>query len=325
MRTLIIHNPKSGFGSDAIFQFERSILKDGDECVFRMLDDSFDLEAATEGASAFDVVVASGGDGTVSELLFELRDADVPVCVFPSGTANLLCASLGNSLEPQALARACRIGRTAPIDLGEMIWTSSNGERRSRGFAQMSGTGYDAEIMRAAMPNKAAKGEVAYFQAAIANLKPTVAHFTITVDGETFERDGISCIIANNSMIQGNLEIVPDCRMDDGKLDVIVLEVSEVTQLLRPLAFGIVDRTGKKLGRPYLESFSGREIHVESSEKIPIEIDGDVEDCDVYGFDARVLPEAVGIVVDTLSSYGNVNDAPTQSRFGGTDDIAYPA
>ena len=41
MRTLIIHNPKSGFGSDAIFQFERALVRGGDECVLRILADDF--------------------------------------------------------------------------------------------------------------------------------------------------------------------------------------------------------------------------------------------------------------------------------------------
>ena len=43
-----------------------------------------------------------------STLLHALAGRDVPTCVFPSGTANLLAANIGNAPEPSALARACR-------------------------------------------------------------------------------------------------------------------------------------------------------------------------------------------------------------------------
>lgn len=78
--------------------------------------------AGPRGAESFDVVVVSGGDGTVSNLLYTLRNRDVDVCVFPSGTANLLFANIGNSPEPAALARACRWANTAACDLGEASW-----------------------------------------------------------------------------------------------------------------------------------------------------------------------------------------------------------
>ena len=139
---------------------------------------------------------------------------------------------------------------------------------------------------------------------------------------EVYERDGITCLVANNAMIQGDIELVPDCRMDDGLLNVIVAETEGAAQLLKPLAFGLVDRTGKAIGRPHLESFAGREITVASSGPVPLEIDGEVVSEGVSSYAARVLPGAVRIVVDALSPYGSAEDG--SSRFGGSDVIAYP-
>ena len=322
MRTLIIHNPKSGFGSDAIFQFERALVRGGDECVLRILADDFRARDVSADCGEYDVVVVSGGDGTVASLLYELAGRDVPTCVFPSGTANLLCANIGNAPEPSALARACRIGRTAVLDLGEMSWTDREGTRVTRGFGLMSGTGFDAQLMQAALPNKAIMGQAAYFAAALANPRPEVIHFTITVDGRTYERDGITCLVANNAMIQGDIQLVPDCRMDDGLLDVIMVETSDAAQLLKPLAFGLVDRSGKAMGRPHLESFRGKEIRVESSTPVPIEVDGEVVSGLVSSYEARVMPGAARIVVDAMSPYAGSDDSP--SRFGDSDVIAYP-
>ena len=42
-------------------------------------------------------------------------------------------------------------------------------------------------------------------------------------------------------MIQLDMEIVPDCTIDDGMLDVIVLEASYTAELLRPLVRGLLD------------------------------------------------------------------------------------
>lgn len=322
MRTLIIHNPRSGFGSDAVFQFERALVHAGDECVVRLLKEDFDAARACADAEDFDIVVVSGGDGTAASLLYALRGRDVAACVFPSGTANLLCANVGNAPEPSALARACRVGKTAALDLGEISWETGDGHRSVRGFALMSGTGFDAQLMQAALPNKAIMGQAAYFAAALANPRPAVVHFSITVDGRTYERDGISCLVANNAMIQGDIQLVPDCRMDDGMLDVIVLETSDAAQLLKPLALGLVDKSGKAVGRPHLESFKGREVRVECSEPVPVEVDGEVVEGVVRSYEARVLPGAVRLVVDPMSPYGSADDG--SSKFGGSDVIAFP-
>lgn len=322
VRTLIIHNPRSGFGSDAIFQFERSLAHAGDECVLRLLDEGFDVKGACSDAGSFDVAVVSGGDGTVTSLLYELRHHDIPVCVFPSGTANLLCSNIGNAPEPSALARACRKGRTTRVDLGEITWEDDRGERHVRGFGIMSGTGFDAQIMQAAIPNKAIMGQAAYFAAAIANPLPPVEHFAITVDGKTIERDGISCLVANNATIQGDIQLVPECRMDDGELDVIVVETRATAQLIGPLAFGFVDRDGKMRVRPFLETLRGRTVRVESSRPVPIEVDGEVEPGLAVAYEARILPSAVRIIVDSMSPYAGEDDG--RSRFGGSDIKAYP-
>lgn len=301
MRCLIVHNPRSGFGSDAVFAFERELVHAGDECVLRVLGEDCDNEQLLKDAESFDVVVISGGDGTVSNLLYTLRGRGVDTCVFPSGTANLLFANIGNSPEPAALARACRWANVASCDLGEATW-SVDGTSFTRGFSIMAGTGFDAELMSAAAPNKRAMGEAAYFMAALSDPNPRVVHYVIEVDGETHERDGIACLVANNAMIQLDMEIVPGCTMDDGQLDVIVLEVSRTAELIRPLLSGLLDPKGK-LGRPTLETFRGASISITASEPIPMQVDGEVIAQSVTHWDANVLAGVNNLIVDGLSHY----------------------
>lgn len=322
VRTLIIHNVDSGFGSDAVFEFERSLVHEGDECTLRVVADGFVPAEVCADAESFDVVVVSGGDGTVAALLYALRGRHVRTCVFPSGTANLLFANIGNAPEPAAIARACRVGTVADLDLGEIAWTDADGNGHSRGFSLMAGSGYDAEIMMAAVPNKQAMGEAAYFLAALSDTTPAVVTFTIECDGKTYERDGIACLVADNAMIQGDIEIVPGCVMDDGLLDVIVLETSDSTQLLRPMLAGLLDRGGKGIGRPHIESFSGADIRVSASQPIPMQVDGDVVAGEVTGYEAHVLRGVVPIIVDPMSPYAKGKTQPP--LFGGTDELAFP-
>ena len=172
----------------------------------------------------------------------------------------------------------------------------------------MAGTGFDAELMSAAAPNKKAMGEAAYFMAALSDPSPRVVHYHIEVDGVAHECDGIACLVANNAMIQLDMEIVPGCTMADGQLDVIVLEVSRTAELIRPLLSGLLDPKGK-LGRPTLETFRGRSVSITASKPIPMQVDGEVI-CDaVTHWDARVLAGANNLVVDGLSRY-----APDEPR-----------
>ena len=67
MRTLIIHNPCSGFSSDAIFEFERALLRSGDECLVKIVKSPWSASEIQNSIQPedFDIVVLSGGDGTV--------------------------------------------------------------------------------------------------------------------------------------------------------------------------------------------------------------------------------------------------------------------
>lgn len=76
------------------------------------------------------------------------------------------------------------------------------------------------------------------------------------------------------------------------------------------------------MGRPHVESFRGKRIHVSSSEPVPLEIDGEVISEAVSEYEAWVLPGAARIVVDPMSPYGTADDGT--SRFGGSDIAAYP-
>lgn len=301
MRCLIIHNPASGPRSDEIFDFARALSEAGDEVCLRFIGDGMEPHQAAEDVSEFDRVVVSGGDGTVSNVLDHIRDSHVPTLVFPSGTANLFFNNIGNAPEPAALAKACREGRTKTADMGELFWKAEDGSVQRHGFIIIAGTGFDADIMHKAEPAKGDMGEIAYFLSALANPAPTVAHFTIEHDGEVDELDGIGCMVGNTSLIQNDINLFPDCRMDDGFIDIAVIQPAKTVELLPTLLAGVLDPAGKGLGRPQFTLFQAKEARITCTPSLGMEFDGELIHNNTGEFGARVLPACLDLIVDDFA------------------------
>lgn len=301
MRCLIIHNLASGPRSDEIFAFEHALVRAGDEVVMRFIGGGTEPADATADARNFDRVVVSGGDGTISNVLDCLRDTHVPTLVFPSGTANLFFNNIGNGTEIAALAAACRAGRTAKVDMGELFWKNDSGAIERHGFTIIAGSGFDATIMEKAAPAKKDMGEVAYFLSALSTLEPDVAHFTIEHDGEVDELDGISCMLGNTAVIQNGINLFPDCRMNDGLLDIAVIEPVGLVQLLPTALAAVIDPAGKGLGRPQFKMVQAREVKVTCTPSLGMQFDGELISSNTGVFGARVLPQCLDIIIDEYS------------------------
>lgn len=302
MRCLIIHNPASGFGSDEIYAFAHALAQGGDEVVFRFIGAGMEPEDAVADVKSFDRVVVSGGDGTISNCLDALRNCGVPILVFPSGTANLFFNNIGNAPEPVALAKACRAGRTATVDMGELYWQDAQGNRQRHGFIIIAGSGFDADIMKTAAPRKNDIGEIAYFLSALENPNPTVAHFIIEHDGQVDEFDGINCMVANTALIQNGINLFPDCSMTDGLIDIAVIEPVKTVELLPTVIAGVFDPMGKNLGRPQFKIIQAREAKISCTPSLSMEFDGELIQNNSGVFDARVLPQCLDLIIDDFSN-----------------------
>lgn len=301
MRCLIIHNPASGPRSDEIFDFARALAQGGDEVTMRFIGDGMEPADASADVRSFDRVVVSGGDGTVSNVLDHLRDTHVPILIFPSGTANLYFNNIGNAPEPAALAQACRAGRTKRVDMGELFWEDAEGGVQQHGFIIIAGTGFDADIMHKADATKSEMGEIAYFLSALATPAPTVAHFTIEHDGEVDELDGIGCMVGNTALIQNEINLFPDCRMDDGLIDIAVIQPAKTVELLPTLIAGVLDPAGKGLGRPQFTLFQAKEARIACTPSLGMEFDGELIHNNTGVFGARVLSQCLDLIVDDFA------------------------
>lgn len=292
MKLLVINNLASGLGDGTIYDYLRLLVEDGDEVVMRATDGTTPIEDLLHDASDFEAVIACGGDGTITAVSFALADTNIPILPYPAGTANLLALNLNLPSEPHVLAKLTREKRCLDFDMGELTFGDT-----TTGFGMIAGAGYDAKIMKSALPNKKTLGPIAYAGAAIANAMPPVSHFTLNLDGTTVECDGIGVLLINFSKIQFDIPLTHTNNPRDGVFDVVILKAQNAFELIPALLAGILDRDGEFPART--ESFQLHEarcVHVEADPPVSIQFDGEVIDA-TTPFTAKVRPRSTTFIV----------------------------
>jgi diacylglycerol kinase (ATP) len=91
-----------------------------------------------------DTIIASGGDGTVHEVLQALVGTDVALGVVALGTANALAADLGLNTSPVKAIRKLLTAQTVRVPVGLISYRNGTGATHSRYFTVAAGVGADA-------------------------------------------------------------------------------------------------------------------------------------------------------------------------------------
>jgi YegS/Rv2252/BmrU family lipid kinase len=250
-------------------------------------------EAVEAGA---DVVAAYGGDGTIMEVASGLIGTDVPLAVFPGGTANVMSVELGISSD---LAEACALicgdeNEIVSIDMGQV----DNNDTEN--FILRVGIGFEADMVEGADRTlKDRVGTLAYMIAALQALRdPVLSRYHLTIDGTEIESEGISCLICNSgSLGQGTLALSPLISVRDGLLDVFILRKAELPSILA-VARNVV-KGGEAAWRD-MEHWQGREIKVVADPAQDVQADGEI--LGETPVSVRVLPSAVKVLVPKTAS-----------------------
>ncbi|GAA1768597.1 hypothetical protein GCM10009747_31910 [Agromyces humatus] len=262
-----------------------------------------------------DLVIAAGGDGTVRAVAAGLRGTGLPMGIVPLGTGNLFARNLGipvNDLD-DAVVLAFSGGDHA-VDVIVADITRPDGSDESHVSLVMAGIGIDATMISNTNPElKKRVGWLAYVDAglrAIPSSKPYRA--THRLDGGRHHRSKVaSILVANLGYLPGNIELIPDAELDDGKLDVVVLQPSNIfgwlmiwrtvtweNQVLRKSTLGrqLIDLTGGNR-RQHIVYLRGRsvEIGIDGGPE-EFEIDGD-EFGQVVGATFTVAPASLVVRV----------------------------
>ena len=273
MRIALIINPRAGrnCGLAAAQAAEAVFREAGWEVSRRLTEGPGDAvrlarEAAAEGP---DAVFACGGDGTLSQALTGLLDTGLPLGIIPAGTGNDFCRALGLPRDPAQAARLALTGRPRPIDLLEI----NDGEQWC---FNVSGLGFDAAVAERMNRRRRSTGGLTAYLAAVlhelAHYRPTPVR--LTLDGEAWEGRALLVALANAQGYGAGMQIAPTALIDDGYMDVVVVgHLSRASFLWNlPKVF-----RGTHLSLPAVRLWRCREVTVETPERQPVLVDGDVQ------------------------------------------------
>ncbi len=225
------------------------------------------LEAGRDGAR---IVVAAGGDGTVNEVvngLVQLPIDQRPAFgVLPLGTVNVFAKEIGLSGSLERDWATLETGHCQTIDLA--VARHAGGDRW---FIQMAGAGLDsAAIAQVQRRLKKLLGPIAYLWAGVQALCGPLP--CIRVRGGPIELSGQLALIGNGRFYGGRIPVFPEARLDDGKLDLALLQRVNVLSLVRA---SIALRTGRLLHLSGVLHQQAPEFQFEGPAPAQFQVEGD--------------------------------------------------
>lgn len=240
-------------------------------------------------ASGAELVVAAGGDGTVRVVIAGLVGSGIPCALLPAGTVNLLARNLDLPLRLDEAIETALADDQRDIDLIKI--TADDGEPDY--FAVMAGIGMDAVIMDETDPGlKKAVGPAAYAIAAGKALGRKPLPMTITLDdGTPIRRRSILCVIGNVGEVPGVVSLIPEARLDDGRLDLLVASPRRLRDWITAIVRVLLRRHHEDAN---LDHWTGHRVKITVDGPESYQLDGDTEG-KAASLTAEIVPAAVTV------------------------------
>ncbi|MCM3639172.1 diacylglycerol kinase [Sporosarcina luteola] len=215
----------------------------------------------------FDVIIASGGDGTLNEVVagvspFEKRPT---IGLIPTGTTNDFARAIRI---PRDIDEAIDIivrGETIPVDVGLM---------NNRHFINIAGGGRMTELTYE-VPSKlkTVLGQLAYYLKGIEML-PSIhsSNVKIEYDDEVFEGEVMLFLVGLTNSVGGLEKLAPNSSINDGKFTLLVLKKCNMAEFIRIVTLAL---RGEHLDDPLVISAKPSKVTITSSEEVLLNLDGE--------------------------------------------------
>jgi diacylglycerol kinase (ATP) len=307
-RALIIVNPASGRHDP---EETRSAIverceRDGIAYDVRETQQAGDALTWAQSAAdeKFDLVIVSGGDGTIMEAMSGLikGGSKIPLAQIPVGTANLLARALLIPTDQDGAIETAFAGKAERLDVGYL-------PDEDRYFALVAGAGYDARLIADASRDlKNVLGFAAYVVTGVKNLfSLRRSRVELEVDGKKRRLRAHTVMVVNVGQIgDGAIALGPNIHPHDGKLDLVIVSSASVLGALRIL-FRILLRRFD--GQGDLLYLSATRVKITARPPLPTEIDG--EELGMTPLYAEAVPEGALLIVP--EEYQAAKDVQTQS------------
>lgn len=216
-------------------------------------------------------IIACGGDGTINEVVNGIAGKDVVMGIIPLGTENVLAKATGVPLDVMGACSHFMEAEENTMDLGV-----ANG----RHFLIVSGIGLDARVISEMDPQiKKAFGSLAFLLNGAAALflenekSRAVAKIKLLDKNEEYEYPFWLILAGNMSYYSGTVRLALDAKPDDGLLDIIVLPLSDSTDLSQQV-FEVF--TGTHLDNGDIPYFKSSKFEIVTDPPVYYQLDGEV-------------------------------------------------
>lgn len=223
------------------------------------------VELAQEATKRDQIVIAVGGDGTISEVARGLKHSDTVMGIMPAGTGNDYRLSLNIPSDPIAAINVIMDGYQKKVD------TIDFDGRTSINIVSM---GFDVDVLRRSKHYKAT-GPAAYTLAAIeAAFFSKCQSAKITVDGEVYHQPFLLMALGCGNYYGGGMKALPNANTTDGKIDICFLDAVSGAKILKLLPQYM---KGKHESLGITHMLKAEEVTIEMDDMaMPINCDGEI-------------------------------------------------
>ena len=227
-----------------------------------------------------DICVAVGGDGTVNEVARSLAHSETALGIIPCGSGNGLARHLCLPMDMKQALQVINAGKTDYFDYGVI---------NDQPFFCTCGMGFDAYVsLKFAESGK--RGLATYVENVLKEgltYKPDT--YIITDESGNHQYNAFLVACANASQYGNNAYIAPEASMQDGLLDVIIMEPFNIIEAAK-VGFDLFAKTLKS--NKHIKTFQARSIHIHRNESGAVHFDGDPTK---MGTDIDVRIEPLGL------------------------------
>ncbi|HLG02821.1 MAG TPA: diacylglycerol kinase family protein [Bacteroidia bacterium] len=252
-RIAFVINPRSGSDKKTDrLQFIRRSLSGNYESEIFVWEELQDRQRIFNSVlnGGFDIAVAVGGDGTVSQLAEALAGTEIALGIIPFGSGNGLARHLGIPMDRNAAMKILENGKIIRMDRGRF---------NNRSFFCTAGVGFDAHIGKLFVESSR-RGFKSYARMVLREFRSyEPENYTIEVDGKKIDREAVLITVANAGQYGNNAWIAPAARVCDGLLHISILKPFQWWNL--PGIIFMLFR--KKIDHSrFFESFCGNKISI---------------------------------------------------------------
>lgn len=293
-RVFVVLNPVAGTtDASAAKQTITQYCQDhGWECDIHETKKNEDLRHLVQDAlkKQVDIVIAAGGDGTVSQVVSGMVNSHTPMGILPAGTGNNLARNLSIPMDLQGALDL--LG--SEYDIQELDVMEVN---KDKYYVLNVSVGVSSLVMRKTpREQKRRFGFLAYLWNAAGSIRSSDMHrFLVKADDRSVKFSASELMIANCKFmgLQPQLDEV-EIDPEDGRLDVFIMRTQTFRDYLGVAAAFLTRRKSEEeQNLDYIEAHNFIQIELEFP--LPAQADGEV--IGTTPLEIRLLPKSLRVIV----------------------------